>query len=185
MGAYTTATADFDTLQNIVRTLKSGYKSADGKTHRPSAKLAAIVTLEANAGIRIGDLLRLRRATLSGRGISGGLISPSKKPGRFARFPCRMRYIDLFLTTARQTKFYRMPSYSPSRPARCRNSSKLYGNILAMTTYRRTVSESSPDKKYMRRAGMTSKRRGNFTNTPACRPHRSTCAGRPGSWKAP
>lgn len=25
MGAYTTATADFDTLQNIVRTLKSGY----------------------------------------------------------------------------------------------------------------------------------------------------------------
>ena len=87
MGAYTTATADFDTLQNIVRTLKSGYKSADGKTHRPSAKLAAIVTLEANAGIRIGDLLRLRPCDFVREGNFWRFNITEQKTGKVRAFP--------------------------------------------------------------------------------------------------
>ena len=87
MGAYTTSTADLDTLQNIVRTLKSGYKSADGKTHRPSAKLAAIVTLEANTGIRIGDLLRLRPCDFVREGNFWRFNITEQKTGKVRAFP--------------------------------------------------------------------------------------------------
>ena len=87
MGAYTTTAADLDTIQNIVRTLKSGYKSTDGKTHRPNAKLAAIVTMGANTGIRIGDLLQLRLCDIVREGNFWRFNIVEQKTERLA-LPC-------------------------------------------------------------------------------------------------
>lgn len=87
MGAYTTTAADLDTIQNIVRTLKSGYKSTDGKTHRPNAKLAAIVTMGANTGIRIGDLLQLRLCDIVREGNFWRFNIVEQKTGKIRPFP--------------------------------------------------------------------------------------------------
>lgn len=87
MGAYTTTAADLDTIQNIVRTLKSGYKSTDGKTHRPNAKLAAIVTMGANTGIRIGDLLQLRLCDIVREGNFWRFNIVEQKTGKVRPFP--------------------------------------------------------------------------------------------------
>lgn len=87
MGAYTTDAADLDTLQNVVKTLKSGYKAADGKTHRPSPKLATIVTMEANTGIRIGDLLRLRLCDFVREGNFWRFNIVEQKTGKIRSLP--------------------------------------------------------------------------------------------------
>lgn len=45
---------------NIIGTIKSGFVCADGHVVKPNERVATVLVLEANLGLRISDILRLR-----------------------------------------------------------------------------------------------------------------------------
>lgn len=55
-----TRALDKQQYQAIITTIKGGYKTAEGKNMRPNEAIATALTLEANLGMRIGDILALR-----------------------------------------------------------------------------------------------------------------------------
>ena len=58
MGAYATRTITIEEYKAITDTIKSGYFH-NGKRHKPNPTIATILTLQANLGMRIGDILSL------------------------------------------------------------------------------------------------------------------------------
>lgn len=60
MGAYTSRTLTENEVSTIISTIKNGYTSSStGKEHRGNLQIATILTLQANLGLRIGDILKL------------------------------------------------------------------------------------------------------------------------------
>ena len=53
-----TVTLTFDQYQNIINTIKSGFCHA-GREYQPNERIATALMLEANLGLRIGDVLHL------------------------------------------------------------------------------------------------------------------------------
>ena len=45
---------------NIIRTLQNGFVRSSGNVFKPNKRVAAILVIEANLGLRISDVLRLR-----------------------------------------------------------------------------------------------------------------------------
>lgn len=87
MGAYTTLSANEKIYHDVVSALRKGYKGADGKTHRPSQKIAAIVVIQANFGIRIGDLVQLRFSDIVREGNFYRLDIIEEKTGKSRTYP--------------------------------------------------------------------------------------------------
>ena len=46
--------------KQIIKTIRSGFICADGHVVKPNNRIATVLTLEANLGVRISDILRLR-----------------------------------------------------------------------------------------------------------------------------
>lgn len=59
MGSYVTRTLDKGEYKELIETVREGYTDNAGVNHRPNKQLATILTLEANLGCRIGDILSL------------------------------------------------------------------------------------------------------------------------------
>ena len=55
---------DEETFKLIVSTLRTGFTDNDGVVRAPNERIATILTIEYNLGIRIGDVLELRMANL-------------------------------------------------------------------------------------------------------------------------
>lgn len=87
MGAYTTLSANEKIYHDVVSALRKGYKGADGKTHRPNQKIAAIVVIQANFGIRIGDLVQLRFSDIVWEGNFYRLNIIEEKTGKNRTYP--------------------------------------------------------------------------------------------------
>lgn len=87
MGAYTTLSANEKIYHDVVSALRKGYKGTDGKTHRPSQKIAAIVVIQANFGIRIGDLVQLRFSDIVREGNFYRLDIVEEKTGKGRTYP--------------------------------------------------------------------------------------------------
>lgn len=81
MGAYTTKTLTQEQFSEILETVKSGY-SHNGKDHKPNNKLAVILTLQANLGMRIGDILHLRLSHIIKDGNHYRLDVTEEKTGK-------------------------------------------------------------------------------------------------------
>lgn len=60
MGSYVTRALDNSEYKDLIETVREGYTDNAGVNHRPNKQLATILTLEANLGCRIGDILNLR-----------------------------------------------------------------------------------------------------------------------------
>lgn len=58
MGAYTTRTLTQDEFKKVIETIRNGYKF-NGVKHRGNSAIAAVLTLQANLGMRIGDILNM------------------------------------------------------------------------------------------------------------------------------
>lgn len=48
----------------IIQTIKEGFVRKDGSIFKPNERLATILTLEANLGIRISDILQLKLTSI-------------------------------------------------------------------------------------------------------------------------
>ena len=51
---------DEDTFKLIVSTIRTGFTDNDGVVRQPNERIATVLTIEYNLGIRIGDVLELR-----------------------------------------------------------------------------------------------------------------------------
>lgn len=47
-------------VEKIISTIRTGFALPDGERVRPNVRIAAALILEANLGLRIGDIVRLR-----------------------------------------------------------------------------------------------------------------------------
>ena len=47
-------------FEEIIYTIKTGFTTASGEKVRPNQRIATALTLQANLGLRIGDVLNLR-----------------------------------------------------------------------------------------------------------------------------
>ena len=81
MGAYTTKTLTNEQFTEILETVKSGYFH-NGKNHKPNERLAVILTLQANLGMRIGDILHLRLSNIVKDGTHYRLDVTEEKTGK-------------------------------------------------------------------------------------------------------
>ena len=50
--------------RKIIETIKNGFECADGHIVAPNIRVATALTLEANLGIRISDILKLRLSSI-------------------------------------------------------------------------------------------------------------------------
>lgn len=53
-----------DQYKNIITTIRSGFVCADGHIVKPNKRIAMALSLEANLGIRISDILQLRLSAI-------------------------------------------------------------------------------------------------------------------------
>ena len=50
--------------KNIISTMRAGFVCPDGHIVKPNKKIATALTLEANLGLRISDILQLRLSAI-------------------------------------------------------------------------------------------------------------------------
>jgi integrase len=60
MGEYTTVSLTDEQYADIIKTMREGFHPDAQHFVEPNERIATILTLEANLGLRVGDILRLR-----------------------------------------------------------------------------------------------------------------------------
>jgi integrase len=80
--------------QLIINTIKEGFKGEDGKVFRANKRLATILTLEANLGLRIGDILNLRLTDIVKDGERFRLDITEQKTGKRRTFTVPREILD-------------------------------------------------------------------------------------------
>ena len=61
MGRYITNALTQDEYKLLISTIRNGYVTEDGHKHKPNNQVADIITLEANLGCRLGDIIKLTK----------------------------------------------------------------------------------------------------------------------------
>ena len=57
---YKTVALSREDFKRFIQTTREGFKTADGHTVRPNQRIATILTVQGNLGLRIGDVLQLK-----------------------------------------------------------------------------------------------------------------------------
>lgn len=85
MGAYTTEIIDTKDAAKLIKTLKEGY-TYNGIRHRANFQVAMILSLQANLGCRIGDIVHLTMEDMIFDGDTWRLDMTEEKTGKARRF---------------------------------------------------------------------------------------------------
>ena len=85
MNIKTVALTDQE-YQAIIGVMQSGFTTSGGRIVKPNARIATALTLEANLGIRISDVLRLRLSDIIRDGDRYRLNITEKKTGKKREF---------------------------------------------------------------------------------------------------
>lgn len=85
MGAYCTAIIDTEQITDIIKALQSGY-THNGVKHRSNYQIATIMTLQANLGCRIGDIVHLEVEDMVYDGEAWRLDMIEQKTGKARRY---------------------------------------------------------------------------------------------------
>ena len=86
MGRYCTTSLDAKNCKHLIELIREGYTDLDGVTHRPNKQLATILTLEANLGCRIGDIISLTTDSIIDDGGIYKLNITEQKTGKKRSF---------------------------------------------------------------------------------------------------
>ena len=73
-------------VEKIISTIRTGFALPDGERVRPNGCIAAALLLEANLGLRIGDIVRLRLADIIFEGGRYHLAMVEQKTGKSRTF---------------------------------------------------------------------------------------------------
>lgn len=82
MGSITTVSLTDEQYNIIIDTIRQGFVYDDGKTFKPNNRLATILTLEANLGLRISDITRLHLCDIIKDGSRYRLDIKEQKTGK-------------------------------------------------------------------------------------------------------
>lgn len=72
--------------EQIIKTIHEGFHTADGQHVRPNERLAVLLMLEANLGLRIGDILMLKLSDIVKDGNRYRLDIKEQKTGKIRTF---------------------------------------------------------------------------------------------------
>ena len=64
MANFRTRAVSRDEFKEIIETIKTGFTFPDGRRVKPNERVATALTLQANLGLRIGDIVKLRLADI-------------------------------------------------------------------------------------------------------------------------
>ena len=81
----TTKALDVDTYRLLIKTIREGFRY-EGINHKPNDKIATILQLEYNLGLRISDILNLRVRSFIKDGSRYRLDIREKKTGKYRGF---------------------------------------------------------------------------------------------------
>ena len=76
--------------EKIIKTMMSGFADADQNIVKPNKRIATALTLEANLGLRIGDILKLRLSDIVRDGDRYRLDIIEQKTGKKREFTVPM-----------------------------------------------------------------------------------------------
>lgn len=85
MGRYTTLPICDEDYKKLIATLKSGYEY-NGVKHRPNKRIATILQVESNLGIRLSDVLNLTPSSIVWDGTAWTLDIIEKKTKKARHF---------------------------------------------------------------------------------------------------
>ena len=92
-----TRAVDKEEFEKIISTIRTGFTLPNGDRVRPNERVATALTLQANLGLRIGDIVHLRLADII---LEGGRyhldIVEQKRQGILL---CQQRFISTYRTT--------------------------------------------------------------------------------------
>ena len=94
----------------IINTIKSGFTAENGKVFRANERLATILTLEANLGLRIGDILNLKLSDIVKDGERYRLDIIEQKTGKRRTFTVPREILNYINNYA---KYYRIKTTEP------------------------------------------------------------------------
>ncbi len=80
-----TRAIDADTYKLIITTMKSGFEH-DGVVYKPNSRIATVLVLEYNLGLRVGDILNLTMDSFVKDGIRYRLDIYEQKTGKYRNF---------------------------------------------------------------------------------------------------
>lgn len=80
-----TIAIDSDTYQEIISTMKSGFEQS-GVNFQPNVRIATVLVLEYNLGLRVGDILQLKMDSFVRDGDRYRLDIYEEKTGKYRNF---------------------------------------------------------------------------------------------------
>lgn len=76
----------YDEFAQIIQTIQRGYITADGKKIKPNIRVSVALTLQANLGLRIGDIINLKLSDIVKDGNRYRLDITEQKTGKKREF---------------------------------------------------------------------------------------------------
>lgn len=86
VGEYTTVSITDEQYEAIIKTMREGFHPDEQHFVEPNERIATILTLEANLGLRVGDILRLRLDDIISDGNRRRLNITEEKTGKQRTF---------------------------------------------------------------------------------------------------
>ena len=100
-----------DEYKNIIELLQNGFTMNDGRIVRPNKRIATILVIEANLGIRIGDVLALRFSDIvrDGDRYRLDIIEQKTEKPRTFTVPAAIRdYLEIYMFRNRLSETARL-----------------------------------------------------------------------------
>ena len=60
MANFKTRAVSKEEFELIIKTISTGFALPDGRRVKPNERVATVLTLQANLGLRVGDVVKLR-----------------------------------------------------------------------------------------------------------------------------
>lgn len=104
MGSIKTVALTKEQYTNIIQTIREGFTLADGTTCKPNNRIATVLVLEANLGLRIGDVLHLHICDIVRDGNRYRLDVTEEKTGKERNFTVSDEIYNYILSYALDNK---------------------------------------------------------------------------------
>lgn len=119
--------------QQIIKVIQNGFENSDGTRFRPNPRLAAILVLEANLGLRIGDLLNLKQQDIIRDGNRYRLDIREQKTGKTRTFTVPEEILQYIQDYARKQQIEKDERLFDMTPRAVQKQLKLAADHLGLS----------------------------------------------------
>ena len=119
--------------QQIIKVIQNGFENSDGTRFRLNPRLAAILVLEANLGLRIGDLLNLKQQDIIRDGNRYRLDIREQKTGKTRTFTVPEEILQYIQDYARKQQIEKDERLFDMTPRAVQKQLKLAADHLGLS----------------------------------------------------